>query len=349
MSRRFPNRPQSTLSAQSGLDRQGGRLERFVLGERIIISRALCHFETMPVMPGGASFRRHEAVKLSARARTPIPDPEFHFDWGDERIGIWSWPKSLTSDLKDFEGEVLPETVLHTTLDDGARLVAAIDGYEGQVWRNAELIASRWWPTLPTALDWSAFLRATRSSEVSQTPPSPEPAIYLPHPARKAPYTAMLDRLRSIHLRDITALATALIAIPGLYLIGEWAQLSLSKASAEAELEQLSVQTAQISAARQDAQSAANELAQYAEILNQRHPAALLASVSAELAEFSIRLDYFEQADQTLRISMFASETFAPESVVRAMESNPLMSNVNLEPGRGSNEWVLTAELERIQ
>ena len=346
MSRPFPNRPHSRLSAKTGVIRQGGRIERLVLGERLIISRELCHFETMPNTPGGQRLRRHEAAKLSARARTPIAQPDFYFDWSADRIGIWSWPHSLTAELTDFEGEVLPETVLHPPLDNGARLVVAIDGFEGQVWRDRQLVASRWWPQRPGLFDWSGFLRASRVPETAEIVPSPVEPVFLSRPANPQPYTALLDRVRAVNWRDMTALALVCLAVPGLFLFGQWAQLSQAQASVSAELAELSLQTAEISAARQSAQQASNELAAYAATLNRRHPAALLASVSEELARFSIRLDSFEQTEDELTLIMHTSDDFAPESLVRAMENNPLMNNVRLEPGRGQGEWTLSAELE---
>ncbi len=348
MSRRFPHRPTSLLSANFGAQRNGSRLQRLVLGERLIISRALCHFETMPALPKGQSLRGYEAAKLSAKSRTPVAEPTFYFSWGADQIGIWSWPKSLTSHLTGFEGDVLPETVLHSPLDAGARLIAAIDGFEGQVWRNRQLVASRWWANRPGAADWASFLRAARISELETDAPTPISPTLLNRPATPQPYTAFFDRLRDINLRDVAALALVCLAVPFLYLFGQWAQLSQAQASLNAELAELSEQTAEISAARQDAQNASNELAVYAATLNQRHPAALLASVSEELASFSIRLDAFEQTENTLILTMQASADFAPEALVRAMENNPLMNSVSLEPGRGPGEWVLNASLEAM-
>ena len=349
MSRPFPNRPSSRLSAKSGLLRQGGRLQRLVMGERLIISRELCHFETMPTTAGGQSFRRYEAAKLSAKARTPIQNPAFYFDWGQDQIGIWSWSKSLTEGLTDFEGEVLPETVLHPPLDNGARLVATIDGFEGQVWRNRQLIASRWWPRRPEASEWTGFLRASRVFEASADIPAPlDPVEFLDRPVNAQPYTALLDRLRAINWRDMTALALVFVVVPSLFFFGQWAHLSLTKQSLTAEVASLSEQTAEISAARQSAQNASNELTAYAASLNRNHPAALLASVSEELAQFSIRLEAFEQTDNRLTLNLRTNDGFAPEALVRAMESNAQLNNVSIEPGRGAGEWTLSARLEPV-
>lgn len=329
--------------------RQGGRLERLALGERLIISRELCHFETMPIAPGGQSLRRLKAVQLSAKARTPIANPAFYFDWGQDRIGIWSWPQSLTAGIANFEGEALPETVLHPPLENGFRLVAAIDGYEGQVWKNAQLVASRWWPEHPDLQNWSAFLRASRVSDGAVTVPEALSVEFKKQPLNPQPYSMLWERVRGISARDIAALGLVLLAAPGLFLFGQWANLSQSQHALSAELAVLTQETAEISTVRQNAQQASNELAAYASTLNRRHPAASLASVSEELARFSIRLDFFEQTETDLTLTLQATEDFAPEALVRAMESIPLLNNVQLEPGRGPGEWTLSAQLESVQ
>lgn len=346
MPRRFPNRPLSQLSADSGLVRGGSNLMRLVLGERLIISRALCHFETMPALQIDRNIRAFEVAKLGAKARTPIARPDFYLSWGADQLGVWSWPKALTEELKDFEGEVVPETVLHPPLDEGARLVAALDGFEGQVWRGRQLVASRWWRNPPHADAWSGFLRAARVSEGAEGPPPVVALALLGRPATAQPYSAMLDRIRSINASDIAALALALLAAPMLFLLGQWAQLSMAQASVRTELAQLSQETAEISTARQNAQRASLELNAYAQTLNTRHPAALLASISEELSRFSIRLDAFEQTEDELTLTLHVDAEFAPEALVRAMESNPLMNSASLEPGRIPGEWVLRAQLE---
>lgn len=349
MFRRFPNRPQSTLSLEKGLVRESGRLSRLVLGERIIISRSQCHFETMQAPPGRQSLQGYEAVKLSARARTPISNPAFYFDWGDTLVGIWSWPSDLIQSIEDFEGQLFPETVLQVPMTGGERVVETLDGFEGQVWRDSCLVASRWWPVPPSATEWMSFLRAARLQPASASAPLPQSVPLQNAPNKKRPYPALIDQLRSTGWRDIAAVALLVFVIPALYLGGQWAQLTLALSAAQEELEQLSQETAEISAARTRAQAASSELAAYANVLNRRHPAAVLASVSEDVNRLSLRLDASDFSEDQLTLVIQAGPGFLPEELVRVMENSPLMNSVSVEPGRGAGEWVLSARLEEEQ
>ncbi|MDT9001251.1 hypothetical protein RQP53_18375 [Paucibacter sp. APW11] len=42
---------------------------------------------------------------------------------------------------------------------EGLRLIACLDGVEGQHWRDEQLVASRWWPRSPDAKLWKQFER----------------------------------------------------------------------------------------------------------------------------------------------------------------------------------------------
>lgn len=346
MSRRFPNRPQSILSLNKGLVRNSGRLARLILGERIIISRAHCHFETMPAPPGRQSLQGYEVVKLSARSRTPYANPAFYFDWSDSLVGIWSWPKDLIQSVDGFEGDIVPETLLQQPLPNGERVVETIDGVEGQVWKDNCLVASRWWPTPPSAVEWISFLRASRLQPASEVVPAPQKAPMLGRPQSRRPFPAVLDQIRSTNWRDMAAMALLIFAVPALYLGGQWVQLSLATSAVKDELAQLSRETAEISAARSRAQSASAELAAYADVLNNRHPAALLASVSEELQRLSLRLDAFDLSEDRLSLNIHAEPGFLPEELVRTMEASDFMNSVSVEPGRGAGDWILSARLE---
>src|SRR3546814_8286721 len=59
-----------------------------------------------------------------------------------------SFPTRRSSDL--FVGSALADDVA---------LVALDEGYEGRVWRRNVLVASIWWPDLPSLAQWNGFLR----------------------------------------------------------------------------------------------------------------------------------------------------------------------------------------------
>ena len=346
MSHRFLNRPLTVLSADKGVHRKSSQITRTILGERILISRALCHFEVMQAPAGGQGFRATQAALLAAKSRTPITNPDFHFDWREDQIGVWSWDRTLIQSITDFEGEVFPETVLHQPLLNGSRLVQVIDGFEGQLWRDNRLEASRWWPTEPDNTQWALFGRTARMTENEmQLPPLTAPER-LGAPISKTPFALRLEQFKAIKTKDAVSLALICMAAPTLFWSVQWVNLTLTKASLSTEVTNLSEQTAEITAARNSAQSAATELRAYDARLNQIHPAETLSEIAVIMADFDIDLFQFEQSGLQFTASVRANSEITPDTVVLALENNALFSNARIEPTTRDQEWVINADLE---
>jgi len=130
-----------------------------------VLSRAICSFSRVRISGKGAKARA--AARLSVAYRQGYADPQTRLmrDPQDPlQAGVWSWDGAFSFNngaAADFR--VLPETLAREGLDDGARLARCIDGFEGQVWRNSALIASRWWPRSPTPREWQHFIRAAQA------------------------------------------------------------------------------------------------------------------------------------------------------------------------------------------
>lgn len=346
MLRRFLSRPETHLGVDGVLARGGDRATRLVLGERVLLSRALCHYEVIRSPAGANMLKVVKAARMAARARTPVADAAFYFDWQGDQLGVWSWPASIAEQLEGLEGDFLPETMLHPAGDDGPRLVEVMDGVEGQVWVGGRLIASRWWRRKPDERQWADFLRASRCA------PAPVPeavrVVRLEQPRSRPPLAWRIERVTSASSKDIAALALLLLLAPTLFLAGQWAHLSVERGSLQEELAELSAETSEIRQARQNAMTAAAQLNDYAQRLNHRHPAAILAEVTETFAAFNIRLEAFEQNETGLTVDLRSDATLAADELVRRMEASTLLSNVRIEPGRGAGDWTLIADLEPI-
>jgi len=70
---------------------------------------------------------------------------------------IWNFERH-----NQHKGRYLPESLAHEPMENGARIVRCISGYDGQVWVDQNLVASRWWITPPSNNDWDLFIRAVQ-------------------------------------------------------------------------------------------------------------------------------------------------------------------------------------------
>lgn len=137
-------------------------------GRAIILSRALCAFETAPAKRTDRKGRAATALKLARESRFTDPGVlVLHSgDVSDRNFACWTWDNTaVKSAINRRDLVVLPETVAREPGEDGQRLCICLDGYEGQSWRHGRLVASRWWPQLPSDTDWRVFAKAAPAGE----------------------------------------------------------------------------------------------------------------------------------------------------------------------------------------
>lgn len=132
-----------------------------------VVPRGLCSFRRIRLAGVGAQANRNalKAAHLKSRQEAlPSEDGSLIIaDKGDAVLartsapmaGIWGFAKSPA-----HKGRYLPESLAVEPLDNGLRLVEGLSGYDAQIWIDKNLVASRWWPTLPSAPSWDAFIRA---------------------------------------------------------------------------------------------------------------------------------------------------------------------------------------------
>lgn len=90
---------------------------------------------------------------------------------------VWTWLPSDDASARE-KATWVPESLLRARPSgDGPRLIALMEGVEGQVWREGDMVASQWWPSPPTEQVWHRFVRyAGLAPDVSDTLPSVDQA-----------------------------------------------------------------------------------------------------------------------------------------------------------------------------
>ncbi len=128
---------------------------------------------------------RPQALRLELAQWTPFANSDYYIGWHGQQALVWGWDADKVKQaiaaqgLKPQRVRVLPESVLHTPLEDGLCLSRCHEGYEGQLWRESQLERSRWWPQLPTQDEWLMFQRDAGilpGAQQSQ-PPAPRASL----------------------------------------------------------------------------------------------------------------------------------------------------------------------------
>ena len=316
----FRNRPRTLVHFDGQIERRGSAFMRFVMGEQVVLSRGLCHFERMNAPENLRSFQALQSVRLRSKTRTPIDNPDFRYQLNDTTLGVWSWSNQTLDALGEFEGEVIPETLLHPPAHNAVRLVDCIEGYEGQIWQDGRLTHSRWWQNQPDASGWMMFLRAARVDHVE---PERLTAPDLTHLASGKTFIERVLNLKMPRWQDIAAFATIGCLAPSLWISSQWLALSTERDRLQNSIDELSEQTQSLAQAQQNAQRARAELNAYGESLIYVHPAEILTAMTRITDGFDLRIASFELREFRLSVVVEAAENFAPADLVATLEQRP--------------------------
>ena len=130
----------------------------------LVLSRALCRFTRIDLSRLPAN-KRASALNLQLPQWSPYRDSDYAVAWSDGVASVWCWDQALADaalvarGLKPQTLRKIPETLLRPRHAEGFRLLACLDGFEGQCWGASQLLASRWWSAMPDAAALLAFQR----------------------------------------------------------------------------------------------------------------------------------------------------------------------------------------------
>jgi len=145
-----------------------------------VLSRPLYRFQTFDLAQV-PSKNRAQALRLELAQWTPFASSDYYVGWHGQQALVWGWDADAVQQaiaaqgLKPQRARILPESVLQTPVENGLVLSRCHEGYEGQLWREAQLERSRWWPQLPTQDEWLMFQRdaSITPGEQQTQPPAP--------------------------------------------------------------------------------------------------------------------------------------------------------------------------------
>lgn len=131
-----------------------------------VVARSLCYYHCFSFAEIPA-VRWQEVLKLKVKQWCPIDNYDYYCTWQGHHAMVWAWDKTQ-QEIKQKAEKIehiahYPETVLRdcqpANKKNSCTLVACIEGFEGQVWKNGVLYASRWWSTMPSQKQWQQFIR----------------------------------------------------------------------------------------------------------------------------------------------------------------------------------------------
>lgn len=318
-----------------------------------IVSRGLCRFFKVPLLAGTAGAQQADAVTLQIKRLSPFEETGSHCHFGTDFVTLWLWDQRAVRSAAETVGvdlrrlPVLPEPALRPTAADGVRLVATVDGVEAQSWHNANLAASRWWPSPPDESAWMLFQRgaAVRPERMQAMVPSPVPLEWLHRPWTKSRVPGSFD-LGRIDLRLAAAGIGAAVFIAYGYLGGEWLRLGHDAGRVETEIAARSRAVDPTLRARTEALEDEATIKRLRALDPFPQQLALMALVSGILPKNETHLTDWVYDKGQLEMTVAANHPLDALYFVRSLQRIDGFKDVVAESAGGDNSLVIRLAIE---
>lgn len=157
-----------------------------------VVPRSKCFFRRTSIQ--GSGKKALQALRLKSNQQAVSEKTLFKFvrDKIGNGVGVWEY-----QELDNYKGRAVPESLLFPALSEGTRLIQTLIGYEGQIWNNGALIASRWWGEIPSDKSWYEFTYNTQTETGVVTDAEMPPASKVPYSAKIPPWEMSLKSVLS--------------------------------------------------------------------------------------------------------------------------------------------------------
>ena len=316
-----------------------------------VLARALVHYKSFPLAEVPKN-QRVAALRMQLRQWSPFASAGASVVIERDAAMVWMWDKArvdaaiVAVGLNPARVKIIPEPLLRPQLNEGLRLINALDGVEAQVWRTNTLVASRWWPAMPAAEDWLAFQRDAGFAEHVQLPSTVQSAPMLDEPWARG---GGLEDFRALDSRNehlVYAIGIVLLAAPTFWYAGHHLKLGAAVSAKKAELATLNDRAQPVIAARNEAQ--ATLLRAQALLALDPYPSqlALMAKVAELLPKNGTSVKEWNYQSGKLKLMIAVPDPGAQSSVlVSALQTAGPFNNVRAAPGGDSKTLVFNMDV----
>lgn len=318
-----------------------------------MVARALLHYHyfSLSALPKSA---RRSALLVQIHAWSPFPETAYAIVLRAQGAMVFAWDASLFRQRLETAGRerpvarVIPETLLLPPQEDGVSLLRCIEGWEGQAWREGELVQSRWWPDRPDTDAWLNFQRGASLPVEKQQAMPPEKGgdtAWLSRPwARLIDIDALRGHGRLTEHLLVGTLALALL-VPSARLLRSWQDTESAWAQADNRHDQLQQTVGPILAARKEAIATLGAIEAIAEHVDRPSALALLAHVSGLIPTDGSYVRELEWQGEELRLVLVTPATTSRSTIIRAFEAGHWLRNVRETPESTAGQIAISAKV----
>jgi len=292
-----------------------------------ILPRSKCSFRRVTLSSRKKNAR--DAVQLRLKKEAISANSKFRLvlDHSGRKAGAW---ECQTPPASVHKGRVLPESLAREPLNNGARAVQCLEGIEGQVWQDGNLNASRWWPDVPSQVQWTAFMRAAQVELETQDITRPE-ISNIPFRSNLPLLEFEQDRLAEIfsplHLAVVSALVLGGI---GAFLSGEYLRNISALQMTLKDKTELSATAEQILSQRRRALGNMAHAQQHHALGHQGALVLMLKDMADVLEENELQIERLRLRDQQLELNLTGDIDISVPDMVSRLEATSSLHNANI-------------------
>ncbi len=274
-------------------------------------------------------------LRVQVRRWAPFAHVKYVAQWAGNKASVYAWNDDeirsniVEAGLNERRCSVFPETFMREPQQNGVRLVAALDGFEAQVWQQGLLAFSRWWPKAPSQIEWDMFLRSAGLplDQHGGRVPEPSPAEFLESSWLKQ--DGYLGTTWSL-LEDprYAAAAAAIVAAPFVYFAFQYTTLAFANARIQNKAETLAVETQGIRKLRADAIANLDEIEDYLSL--EVYPSqyeTMIVGLSL-LQNLNIKIPEWTYDVGTLSLTLRSDNDLDPTFLITTFEKSGAFTNV---------------------
>ncbi len=286
--------------------------------------------------------QRASVARLASKRYEPVVDSPAYVAWRAGVAHFWIWSPTAANARLPAGARWIPETVLlPAPVGNAERLLRLMRGYEGQVWREGDLVASQWWESVPDADAWQRFLRGAGLASSQLPPPAPEQFPWELVPWGRAQRIGVDNAQAYERLAWHVLLVVALCA-----LAWEGASVyrwDVASRTMAAQLENHRLKAEPALAARDRAEAARDSIAGLTRLQNGIDDYVLMAEVASALPQ-GAQLASWRREPGKLHIGVKTDEQ-DPRVFVEAFSGLPQLASVTATPVSAKGQMMLDFSL----
>lgn len=326
-------------------------------GKKIwLLSRALVTHKYIVFPEEVKGSKRFKLVTLQARTHSPYAQMRSYMHWTQKGVSVWMWDhkavqrKIKRAELNEREFTFVPETVFVSPLENGTRLVECHEGVDGQIWKDGQIIASRWWPESPPASEWAIFLRGAgpEAQVFDQALPQLTPLenVKTESWAHTRPIAGGFS-LETLYSNDALAVLALILLLPMGYYMGQIFHAWSSISGMQREIEAMGTDTEKVELEKKAAENNLKKVNTIIALNPYLHPLTVLKKVIGSLAEKSVVLSEFKVTGDLVTLLLQGDEELDATAIVTMLDKVPEFENVNTDPGRALNTLKVTFKVKK--